>query len=642
MRPPRRTRKRPPASLAPSPKLPFAERVGEAAALVARPTFFGAGILTLVYVPVLSLTGVDGKMFRPMAITVVLALTIALVFALSFVPAAAASWLRERDVPSRDPWLVRALTALYVPVLVRVRRHPLAVGVASLTILGGGLYGMAHLGSELAPTLDEGSLVIQTTRAPDISLESSALDAQRLERALLERFPREVVQVVSRVGSPAVATDVMGFEQADVFVELAPRERWRPGLDKTALVAEMEAHLAEADPTANPGFTQPIQMRFNELLGGAPTDVVVGVFGHDLDELRDVAEEVHAAIVPVRGVQDARILAPDALPVLEVVPRPVDVERTGLSVRDVLDTVQAMRFGLVVGMSYLGPHPMPVVLGLGGEGRTAFDLRSLPVPLSSGVTVPLSALADVRSIEGPGAIGHDGGERRLFVGFNVRGRDLGDTVGDARAAIGKAMSLPTGMRLEWGGQVETLRAALERLAVVVPAVLALILALLAVAFRSLRVALVVFGLVPFASVGGVAALALRGMTLSVTAHIGFIALSGIAVMNGVVLVNEIRRRQALGADVHEASFEAARSRMRPVVMTALVAALGFLPMMVATGVGAEVQRPLATVVFGGLLSSTLLTLFVLPTVYPYLVGWRRPEGRRGGGSPSAEPEPAAS
>ena len=598
---------------------PMRSRVRTACQAVARPVFASVLVILLVYVPVLAMTGVDGKLFRPMAVTVVLALAASLVLALTFVPAAASLVLRARDVPARPPRVVRWIDGGYGWLLARLPRARFAIAGGALGLLAAAAVLFARTGSELTPQLDEGDLVIQTTRRADLSIEAAVVQAQRMEAALLEA--PEVEQVVSRLGSPAVATDVMGIDQADVFVALAPRARWRPDLTRDALIAELDARIAAATPGSEPAFTQPIQMRFNELLGGAPTDVVVGVYGDDLATLRALADRVAAAVAAEPGAADVRVLAPADVPLAEVRPRPLDVARVGLDVADVLAAVQALRFGLDAGVTYDGARAIPIVVTLGGAASD-WDLERVAIPTPAGATVALPAIADVARTYAPSVVLHDVGRRRIAIGFNVRGADLGSAVERARDRVAAAVALPAGYRIEWGGQYETLEAARQRLRVVVPLVIAAILVVLMATFRRLRHTLIIFTHVPFACVGGMLALAARGLPVSISAAIGFIALSGIAVMNGVVLLSQVRALEDAGVAPAPAILQAARSRLRPVLMTALVAALGFVPMMLADGVGAEVQRPLATVVVGGLLSSTMLTLVVLPAVYPWL-GRRR-------------------
>jgi cobalt-zinc-cadmium resistance protein CzcA len=449
----------------------------------------------------------------------------------------------------------------------------------------------------------------------------------------------EVLQVVSRIGSPAVATDIMGIEQADVFVALRPRDAWRPGLTREALIHEIGEVLAEGAPGSGPSFTQPIEMRFNEILAGAVSDVTVNIYGEDLGELRRLAEGAAARIAAKPGAVDVRVLAPPSVSVLEVRPVPLLAAQAGFTVREVLDAVQAVRTGIEVGVTYDGPVRVPILLRLhpGAAGGSAFTLRDLPLPTRGGGLVALSRVAEVEVLQAPSLISRHNAARRLTVGFNVRGADLGTVVAGAQARVG---AMPPGYRVEWGGQVQTLREATARLMLIIPVVAALIFGVLVLAFRRVRPAAIIYTHVPFACVGGIAALALRGMPVSVAAGIGFIALSGVAVLNGVVLMAQVLELERSGRTPKEAAAEAARARARPVLMTALVASLGFVPMMLARGVGAEVQRPLATVVVGGLLTSTVLTLLILPALYPFFAGAGRGAGPTGGGEAGEGAGPA--
>ncbi|MCC6333552.1 MAG: efflux RND transporter permease subunit [Myxococcales bacterium] len=605
----------------------FQAVVRDVGAKLAQPVFFSVLIILLVYVPVLSLSGTDGKLFRPMALTVVFALGVSLVLSLTFIPAAAALWLRGKDVPDRPTLPVRLLERFYPRVLAGFVKRPLAVAALALIapVVGGVL--LVRTGTEFTPQLNEGDLVIQTTRQPDISLEAAVVRAGELERAVLRGVP-EVRQVVSRIGSPAVATDIMGLEQADVFVALKPRGEWRAGLTLDALIADV-ARVVERDaPGSEPSFTQPIQMRFNELLGGSVADVVVSVYGEELTELRALAEQVRDVVARQPGAADARVLAPPAVPLTTVRPRPLDAAAVGLDAAEVMMAVQSVRQGREVGFTYRGVVRVPILLRQ-QAGVSAWTLGDLPVPVPGGGLVALSRVADVETREGPGQVNRRNGERRLLVGFNVRGGDLGTVVKLSEAAVEREVKLPTGYRLEWGGQYESLQEARKRLAVVIPAVLVLIIAVLLVAFRRATPVLIIFSHVPFAAVGGMVALFARGMPVSLSAAIGFIALAGVAVLNGVVMLSRIRELEDEGEGARGAATQAAHNRVRPVLMTALVAALGFVPMMLAQGPGAEVQRPLATVVVGGLVSSTLLTLLVLPTLYPFFARARRRSGAAG-------------
>ena len=590
--------------------------VEDVAGSVAQPVFFSVLIILLVYVPVLSLTGVDGKMFRPMALTVVFALATSLVLSLTFVPAAAALFLGPRDVPEKAPFLVRWIERGYLPLLRFSAARPLAVAGGSVALLVAGALLFARAGSEFVPQLDEGDLVVQTTRAADVSLETAVAEAGRLEGAVMAKVP-EVVEVVSRIGSPAVATDIMGLEQADVFVLLKPPEKWRPGVDKARIIADIDRAAKAVNPTAEVSFTQPIQMRFNELLGGSVADVTISIYGDDLAELDRLGAQVAAAAGKVPGAADTRVIAPPAVSLLEVRPRPLDASRAGFTVKALLEAVQSLRTGLDVGATYDGALRVPILLRLGG-GASAFTLSDVSIPVASGGLIPLSRVADVELTTSPSLVSRQNGERRIVVGFNVRDADLGTVVEKAEAAVSAQVKMPRGYRMEWGGQYETLLAAKRRLAVVIPVVLALIVGVLLLAFRRARPAILIFLNVPFASVGGMLLLAARGMPISISAAVGFIALSGIAVLNGVVLVTRLLALEEEGVPPAEAASSAARERARPVLMTALVAALGFVPMMLATGVGAEVQRPLATVVVGGLVTSTILTLLILPSLYAWV------------------------
>lgn len=584
---------------------------------MARPVFFSVLIIALVYVPILTLTGVDGKMFRPMAATVVFALLVSLVLSLTYVPAAASLVVDRGNVTAHEPKLVAWTARIHGKLLDLAMPHPKVVALVSVAAFALAAVALSRAGTEFVPQLDEGGLIIQTTRAPDIRLETAVNEALTLERALHEHVP-EVVRVVSRLGSPAVATDIMGIEQGDVVVVLKPREQWRDGMTKDQLVERIEAVLREHAPHGDRDYTQPIQMRFNELLGGSVSDVSVTVYGDDLTTLRRIGEQTAASLERVHGVSDVRISAPPAVDLVEVRPTSLHASHVGLRPRDVVNAVSALRFGLLVGETYDGSIRIPIRLRIAGAS-TVYDLPNAPIPVQGGQVVPLSVLAELVHLRAPGAVEHTDGQRRITIGFNVRGADLGSTVASVQGRLEREVQLPLGFRRVYGGQFENMRAAYGRLAIVVPIVLVIIVAVLAWMFHSVRTALVVFTNVPFATVGGAFALALRGMPVSVSAIIGFIALSGIAVLNGVVLMNRMITLEAEeGMSPALASRRAAEERMRPVLMTASVAALGFVPMMLAQGVGAEVQRPLATVVVGGLLTSTVLTLLVLPSLRAFL------------------------
>ncbi|MEY4576530.1 MAG: hypothetical protein RL701_1233 [Pseudomonadota bacterium] len=593
---------------------PRAAFIARATSYVARPTLFSVLTILLVYLPVLSLSGVDGKMFRPMALVVVMALGAALLLSLTYVPAATAVWLRPKDVPAQTPWLARWVEKLHRPILFHAARHPQLTAALSAVVLAAAVWGFAQTGTELAPQLDEGDLVIQTTRQADIRLEQAVASALSLERAV--RSVPEVDQIVSRIGSPAVATDIMGLEQADVFVRLKARGSWRKGLERDDVIAAIAAAARAVDKSAELSFTQPIQMRFNELLGGAVTDVSISIFGDNLLELQRIGVQAARIVRGVPGAQDVRVLASPDVPLFDVQPDYAAAAAHDVSARGVLDAVQAARLGLPVATTFDGPLAVPITLRIAGVDAPN-DLESLLISNASGGLTPLGAVSRIERTHVPSLVQRLDGRRRLMVGFNVRGRDLGSVVADAQAKLGSQLRLPAGYELEWSGQASTLQEAKQRLALVIPAVLCLIVGLMFLVFGHMRPVVLVLLHVPFACVGGIGLLVARGMVLSISAAIGFIALSGIAVMNAMVLVTEIERHEAQGGSPADAAMQAARDRARPVLMTALVAALGFIPMMLASGVGAEVQRPLASVVVGGLVTSTATTLVVMPALYAF-------------------------
>ncbi len=589
------------------------EMLRAAAREVARPVAFGVGIIIIVYLPILTLTGTEGRMFRPMAWTVVFALIGALLLALTLVPVLASLALRPQDA-DHDTWLVRLLHRAYRPSLAWVMRRRRAMGLAALGLVAGSALLFARLGGEFLPHLDEGDLVIQAWRLPGISLEESVRTTGMVERAL-KRF-QEVAGVVSRTGSPEVATDVMGVELSDVFVQLTPLSTWPPGLTKADLVERMAAALPEEVPGVGFSFTQPIEMRFNELLYGVRSDIVVKVFGPDLAVLRELGETVSRVLARTPGAVDVRVEQVAGLPTLRARVDRARIARYGVDAADALATVEAIRAGRTVGVAMEGVRRFDIAVRFAHDHPIDVDhIRNLPVFSPAGVPVPLGQLTDITIEEGPAQVSHEATQRRVAVECNVRSRDIAGFVQDAKARLARDLRLPAGYSLTWGGTFQQYERARARLAVVVPLALLLIFVLLYATFDSMRAALLIYTGVPLAAVGGVLSLWARGMPFSISAGVGFIALFGIAVLNGIVMVAEIRRLQALGAAPGEAATEGAVARLRAVVTTALVASLGFLPMALSASAGAEVQRPLATVVIGGLLTSTLLTLFVLPSLY---------------------------
>jgi cobalt-zinc-cadmium resistance protein CzcA len=579
---------------------------------VRKATAFGEAIVALVYVPILALQGVEGRMFRPMALAVLFALAAAFVLSLTLVPALA-SLLLSRDAEDRPSPLLRAATALYAPALRGALRFPRAVWAVSVLAFAGSLALLAGRGREFLPKLDEGTIVIPVIRLPSASLAHSVAQSTQIE-ATLRRFP-EVATVVSRTGRPEIPTDPMGVHMTDVYVMLKPREQWTTARDREGLVAAFDQALGREVPGAGFAYSQPIEMNTNDLLAGISSDVAVQIYGPDPATLERLAGEVTAALRAVPGARDVRAEQIAGLDVLSVQVDRAALARFGVDAQAPLDTVAALG-GIEVATVVDGVERFPISVRLAPSAREgAESVAALLVRAPDGAMVPLGQLARVSEAPGPAQVGREHLSRRAIVQANVRGRDVGTFVEEARARIERAVKPPPGYALRWAGEYERLRQAASRLAVVVPLTIALIFVLLLSTFGALRPALRILLNVPIAVSGGVVALALRGMPLSISAGVGFIALFGVAVLNGVVLVSAIERRLGDGASPDEAVLDASLGRLRAVLTTALVASLGFLPMALSHGAGAEVQRPLATVVIGGLLSSTLLTLFVIPATY---------------------------
>ena len=592
--------------------------VFEATNEVIRPSLFGVAIITVVYLPIFALTGVEGKMFHPMAATVVMALLAAMVLSLTVVPAAVAVFMGGKISEKESP-VISGAKSLYRPALrVAMRFRWLVLGGAT-TLVAVCLWLATTLGSEFIPQLDEGDIALHALRIPGTGLEQSIEMQSQLEERL--KAFGEVDKVFAKIGTPEVATDPMPPSVADNFVILKPRSQW-PNPDKTKdeLVAEMAAAV-EMLPGNKYEFPQPIEMRFNELISGVRADLGIKVFGDDLDQLLASANDVLEVVESMEGAADARVEQVTGLPMLSVHPKRMALSRYGLTVDDLQDLVAAGVGGENAGLIYEGDRRFQLVVRLPEDIRRDVDsLADLPVPLPDGGYVPLSEVAELELAPAPNQISRENGKRRVVVTANVRDRDLGGFVEEAQARIADDVDLPAGYWLDYGGTFEQLQSASQRLAIVVPVTLAIILALLVMAFGSLKDALIIFTGVPLALTGGVLSLWLRDMPLSISAGVGFIALSGVAVLNGLVMIAFIRDLWHEQGDLMKAIVEGALIRLRPVLMTALVASLGFVPMALNTGTGAEVQRPLATVVIGGIISSTLLTLFVLPVLYALLHG----------------------
>ncbi len=609
------------------------DTTASATAEVIRPSLFGLGIIAAVYLPIFALTGVEGKMFHPMAITVVLALTGAMLLSLTFVPAAIAMFLSGK-VEEKETRVMRWARQAYTPVLAWALRSRMWVIVGALALVT--LCGLlaTRLGSEFIPSLDEGDIALHAMRIPGTSL-NQAIKMQETLEARIKQFP-EVERVFGKLGTAEVATDPMPPSVADTFVMLKPRSQWPdPRKPKAQLVAEIEKAVKQL-PGNNYEFTQPIQMRTNELISGVRADVAIKLYGDDLEQLVEVGEKIEAVAKGVPGAADVKLEQATGLPLLTVTTDREALVRYGLNPGDVQETVATAVGGEVAGQLFEGDRRFDIVIRLPERIRQdPAALQDLPIPLRgsdnldessragawlSGTpqTVPLREVAKIETTLGPNQINRENGKRRVVITANVRGRDLGGFVTELQQRLGSEVEVPAGYWIEYGGTFEQLISATQRLSVVVPVTLAIIFALLFWAFGSAKDAVIVFTGVPLALTGGVLALAMRGIPLSISAGVGFIALSGVAVLNGLVMIAFIRKLREQGDRLDDAIVDGALGRLRPVLMTALVASLGFIPMAFNVGAGSEVQRPLATVVIGGIVSSTLLTLIVLPALYRWL------------------------
>ncbi len=592
----------------------------EATNEVIRPSLFGVGIITLVYLPIFTLTGVEGKMFHPMAITVVIALTAALILSLTFVPAAIALFMSGTffgtgKVAEHENRAMRWLKARYQPLLVAALHYKAIILGSALVLVLGCVWLSTRLGSEFIPQLDEGDIALHALRIPGTGLDQ-AVQMQSLLENRIKEFP-EVDKVFAKVGTADVATDPMPPSVADNFVILKPREQWPdPNRSKQDLVDAIETAVREL-PGNNYEFTQPIQMRFNELISGVRSDLGIKVVGDDLDQLQTSAAEILEVLEKIPGAADARMEQVTGLPVLTITPKRRQLAAYGLTVDQVQDFIAAAIAGENAGLMYEGDRRFEIMVRLPENLRTdLLALERLPVPIAGEPNfVPLNEIARIELTPAPNQISRENGKRQIIVTANVRGRDLGSFVRDVQTQINTQIKLPTGYWLDYGGTFEQLESASKRLSIVVPLTLLMVIALLVMAFGSLKDALIIFTGVPLALTGGVLALWLRDMPLSMSAGVGFIALSGIAVLNGLVMLAFIRQLHHQSGNLINAIIEGALTRLRPVLMTALVASLGFVPMAFNVGIGAEVQRPLAAVVIGGIISSTLLTLVVLPVLY---------------------------
>ncbi|CAB3749104.1 efflux RND transporter permease subunit [Paraburkholderia humisilvae] len=591
-----------------------------------RALIFGQLIIMVVYLPIFALSGVEGKMFHPMAVTVVMALAAAMLLTVTFIPAAVALFIGDR-VEEKENRLMTWARGAYAPLLSRFMQRPKRVLVSAVIIVGVTISLAPRLGSEFIPSLNEGDLAVAALRIPGTSLSQSIEMQKVIERTLKQRIP-EIDRVFARTGTAEIAADPMPPNLSDGYVMLKPKKQWSdPDKSREQLVAEIETALAGLPGNAYE-FSQPIQLRFNELISGVRSDVAVKIFGDDMAVLNGTGEKIAAALQKVPGASEVKIEQTTGLPVLSIHLDREKLARYGVTVMEVQDTVAAAVGGRKAGTLFQGDRRFDIVVRLPDELRSDIEaIKRLPIalpvaapaaasgPMARAPYVPLAELATVEVGPGPNQISREDGKRRVVVSANVRGRDVGSFVADARQMIEQDVQVPPGYWLSWGGQFEQLQSATDRLKLVVPLALFMVFVLLFIMFNNLKDGLLVFTGIPFALSGGVVSLWMRGIPLSITAAVGFIALSGVAVLNGLVMISFIRSLRERGAELDVAVREGALTRLRPVLMTALVASLGFLPMAFATGTGSEVQRPLATVVIGGVLSSTALTLLVLPVLY---------------------------
>ena len=580
---------------------------------VARPVAFGVGIILIVFLPILALEGVEGKLFKPMALTMIFALAGSLILSLTLTPVLASLFLPQQ-VKEQEPWLVRATHRLYAPVLALAMRFRAFTLLGALAILMAAVILALRMGGEFLPKLGEGAIVGTTVRLAGVSVEEAVAYNDRIEKLLLAEFPNELANIWTRLGSAEIATDPMGIELSDFFLALKPREQWQKARTQTELVEKMR-ELFTKFPGLTVAFSQPIEMRLNELIAGIRSDIGIKIYGDDLEQLRLLSDEVQKVLGAIKGVGEVTGEQLTGQLILQVRMDPQAIARYGVPTRNVMNVVEAVGTRKV-GEVREGQRRFPLVVRLPDRQRTDPDaLANTLIQTATGSVLPLNQVAQVVETEGPATINREWGRRRITVQCNVRGRDVGSFVAEAQKKIAAQVKLPEGYSIEWGGQFENMERANAKLRFVVPMALGLIFIMLYFSLKSLRDVFIVATGIPLGAVGGVLALWLRGMPFTVSAAVGFIALSGVAILNGLVLVTFIKQKLDAGTPLDTAVREGCLVRLRPVLMTALVAAVGFIPMAVNVGVGGEVQRPLATVVIGGVLSNTLLTLVVLPVLY---------------------------
>ncbi|MBB3205007.1 cobalt-zinc-cadmium resistance protein CzcA [Rhodopirellula rubra] len=589
--------------------------IRDAAVEVRKPTMFGELIIMIVYLPILTLEGIEGKLFRPMAITVIMALAGSMVLSLTLMPVLASLFL-PKNIKETEPLLLRVLKRLYAPVL-RFTMHHKTFIIGSALLLLVTVFGLVapNLGSEFVPRLSEGAITINVVRLAGTTLEESMRYNTKMEQVILEKFPDEVAQVWSRIGTAEVATDPMGTELTDLFLTLHPREKWTRAETQDELVVKVQEELRDL-PGPRLAMSQPIEMRMNEMISGVRSDVAAILYGDDLDVMVEKAEEIERALNSIPGSEDVKVEQVSGQPVLQIRINQDQIARYGVPASTVMNLVRSLGTHNV-GEVYEGQLRFPLIIRLPEEARASPEaIKQILVATPSGERIPLSRLATIETVEGWNTIKRDWYQRRITIESNVRGRDLGSFVAEAQRVVSEKVQLPAGRyRIEWGGQFENLQRAQTRLMIVVPIALLMILSLLYITYRNWVDALRVFTGVPFAWIGGILALWIRDMPFSISAAVGFIALSGVAVLDDMLLVSTIRQLRRKGRSLDEAVEEAAMTRLRPILMTTLVASLGFVPMAFSTGMGAEVQRPLATVVIGGVCSAMVMSLLVLRVLY---------------------------
>lgn len=604
----------------------FDNLVYESSSRIRKSAAFGEIIIMIVYLPMMTLVGIEGKMFRPMAMTIFFAILGAFILSLTYVPMMSAVFLKrkttnkvmlrlEHATTSLSARMMARLQSWYLPLVDKCINHGRVVIVGMMALFGASLFLMSRLGAEFVPTLEEGDFAVELSMAQGTSLTQMVETCTKAEQILKQEFP-EIKQVVTRIGSAEIPTDPMPVERADMLVALKPKAEWTSAETKNDLQEKMEEALGVI-PGLDVEMSQPIQMRNNELITGIRQDVAVKIYGGDTEVLADLADRVERLIKDVDGVSSLFVEKVNGLPQLQVEYDRQMLAKYGISIRQANDVLQSAFAGKIAGSVTEENRQFDIVLRIHNDGRDALsNFEELFVPSPSGISVPMRQLASISYKEAPAQISHEDGERSIFVGFNVKGRDVSSTVGDIQQILDDHLEMPAGYHYAFGGEFENLQSATDRLMVAIPVALVLILLLLYATLKSVRETLFVASAIPLSAIGGIVALWLRGMPMSISAGIGFIALFGVAVLNGIVLVGQFNALQHHGVtDVRQRILEGCEHRLRPVVITALVASFGFLPMALSTSDGAEVQRPLATVVIGGLLTATVLTLFVIPTIY---------------------------